>query len=55
MKWIEKDPKIPGWYLVKTRTEMGKILRLDSYWNGENWHFRNQSFIAYLKNSLTKK
>lgn len=52
MKWVEGDPEKPGKYVVETQTlsrHFKQIRRLESYWNGKNWSFRNQKFLRYLK------
>ena len=47
--WSAKNPKKEGFYVVKTKTSMGRTNVLFSYWNGKNWNFTNQSFVEYLK------
>ena len=48
MKWLANNPKEEGKYIVETKTMMGNIHRLESYWNGKSWSFTNQSFVRYL-------
>ena len=54
MKWIASNQITPGKYLVETKTSIGRIQRLESYWNGKSWDFTNQIFVKYLKETKTK-
>ena len=54
MEWIASNPITPGKYLVETKTSIGRIQRLESYWNGKSWRFTNQIFVKYLKETKTK-
>ena len=49
MEWISSLPENPGKYIVETRTTMGNTNRFDAHFNGENWNFKNQTFVKYLK------
>jgi hypothetical protein len=49
MEWTTANPIREGKYVVETKTAMGRIQRLESYWNGKSWSFTNQVFLRYLK------
>ena len=48
MKWIYKEPKTPGTYLVETKTPMGRQIAMRAYFSGKSWTFNNQVFWRYL-------
>ena len=49
MEWRNDNPTFVGKYIVKTRTLMGNIHKLEAYWNGKSWNVSNQIEIEYLK------
>lgn len=49
MEWITSNPDQPGKYIVETKTMMGNIHRIESFWNGKGWSFTNQTFVRFLK------
>ena len=49
MEWMTDKPKLPGKYIVETKTTMGNVNRFEAYFNGRTWSFTNQTFVKYLK------
>lgn len=57
MEWISVDdemPRLPGKYIVKTRTMMGNILRFDArmhmtHYGKKTWDVSNQVVTHWLK------
>ncbi len=49
MEWLYTNPTKPGKYIVTTVTKMNNHNTFESYWNGNNWSFSNQTFVKYLK------
>lgn len=51
LNWLYTLPNEIGYYIVETKSMMGKLerfQRLEAYWNGKKWSFTNQEFVRRL-------
>ena len=48
LNWVYSLPNEIGYYIVETKSTMGRLQRLEAFWNGNNWSFTNQEFMRRL-------
>ena len=48
LNWVYSLPNEIGYYIVETKSTMGRLQRLEAFWNGNNWSFTNQEFVRRL-------
>ena len=48
LNWVYSLPNEIGYYNVETKSTMGRLQRLEAFWNGNNWSFTNQEFVRRL-------
>ena len=48
LNWVTSLPNEIGYYIVETKSMMGRLQRLEAFWNGKKWNFTNQEFVRRL-------
>lgn len=48
LNWLYTVPNEIGHYIVETKSTMGRLQRLEAFWNGSSWNFTNQEFVRRL-------